>query len=173
MTTTFFLYEMRLALKFKGQQVSNTNIEYVVIPRGDSNIVFIAKPVTSLDGFDAVAIEPKPPLITYPESTGKPPENDFSDPNYIKRLNDYVTARYYWMVLTSLKDSPDIEWETIDMSKPDTFKNFETELVSSQFLPAEINAIRGAVSRVNALDDRQLDEARKSFLASQQAPQTL
>ena len=124
-----------------------------------------------MDGFYEIATEPKPPLIEYPPSTGKPPENDYNDEKYLQRVRDFNTSRYYWMLLTSLKDSPDIEWETIDMTKPDTYKNFETELVSAQFLPAEINAIRSAVSKVNALDEQQLEAARKSFLASLQAQQ--
>ena len=156
-------------MKFKGQTVSNTNVEYVVIPRGDYEIVFIAKPVLSLDEFHAVCKEPVPPTITYPESTGKAPEKDFEDPDYDKQLKEYYLNRYYWMILTSLKDSPDIEWETVDLLNPATYKNYSEELKQAQFLPAEINKINEAVSLVNALDERQMDEARKNFLALKQA----
>lgn len=160
-------------MKFKGQSVANTNVEYVVIPRGETRIVFIAKPVVSMDPFNELYLEPQPPSIEFPEHTGRAPEKDFTDSRYLGRVKDYCEARYYWMVLTSLRDSPDIQWETIDMAKPDTYKNFEIELQNAEFLPIEINKIRNAVSIVNALDERQMEEARKSFLASLQAPVTL
>lgn len=160
-------------MKFHGQTVANTNVEYVVIPRGEHNIVFIAKPVVNLDEFTKIYKEPQPPQISFPDGTGKPPENDYKDSGYLERLTDFFESRYFWMFLTSLKDSPGIEWDTVDMMKPNTYKNCEKELRDAQFLPAEINKINAAVAAVNALDDRQLDEARKSFLASLQAPQTL
>ena len=158
-------------MKYKGQKVANTNVEYVVFPRGDNNIVFIAKPVVNFDEFEKLYPEPKPPLIQYPETTGKPPENDYTDATYRQRMQDFMESRYYWLILTTIKDSPDIEWETINMDLPGSYKNFETELGEAEFLPAEVNRIREAVSKVNALDERQLDEARKSFLASLQAQQ--
>jgi hypothetical protein len=77
------------------------------------------------------------------------------------------------MFLVSLSDSPDIVWDTVDMLKPETYANVEQELRDSEFLPAEINQIRQAVSIVNALDDRKMDEARKAFLASQQVQSKL
>jgi hypothetical protein len=160
-------------MKFKGQTVTNDNKEIVVIPRDGYNIVFIAKPVISMEPFNQLCIEPQPPLIQYPESSGRAPENDYTDPNYQKRLSDHAVARYYWMFLVSLSDSPDIVWDTVDMLKPETYANVEQELRDSEFLPAEINQIRQAVSIVNALDDRKMDEARKAFLASQQVQSKL
>lgn len=156
-------------MKFKGQAVSNTNVEYVVIPRTGGDIVFIAKPVLSFDGFSEICPEPKPPIITYAENQNKEPEPDYADENYTKKLENYYLSRYYWLQLTSIKDSPDIEWETVDLLKPDTYKNMIPELESAGFLPAEINKIAAAVTAVNALDERQMDEARKNFLASLQA----
>ena len=157
-------------MKHKGQTVSNTNVEYVVIPRGEGeDIVFAAKPVLSFDEFNELYPEPQPPTITYPSGTGKKPEKDFKDKDYVERLQDYYLARYFWLTLTSLKDSPDITWDTIDMLKPSTYKNFTQELEDAGFLPAEINKINEAVSIVNALDERQMEKARESFLHSKQA----
>jgi len=156
-------------MKYKGNPVANTNVETVVIPRGDDRIVFLAKPVLSLEPFNKLCKEPKPPKRTYPEGLNKAPDLDFTDETYLKNLTDFYIKRNAWIILTSLRDSPDIEWETVDMSNPDTYLNFEKELTDSQFLPAEINKITEAVYLVNALDDRQLDEAKKYFLASQAA----
>lgn len=156
-------------LKFKGQTVANTNVEHVLIPRLPEPIHFIAKPVLSLKEFEELCPEPKPPIKTYPEETGKKPEPDYDDADYGKKLTDYYTTRYYWMCITSLKDSPDIEWDTVDILKPETYNNFEKELQDAGFMPLEINAITTAVAAVNALDERQLERARANFLASQQA----
>ena len=164
-----FFLSLEYVVKFKGQTVSNTNIEYVVIPRPSGNIVFIAKPVLSLDSFNEICKEPQPPTIEFPTDSGRAPEKDFSDEKYLVRLSEFFATRFHWMQLMSLKDSPDIEWETVDYLKPETYKNMFTELEAAGFLPAEVNKITEAVATVNALDERQLDEARKSFLASLQA----
>lgn len=156
-------------MKFKGQPVINTNIEYVVIPRKTGDIVFVAKPVLNLDDFEKIYVEPKPPTITYPDATGKPPEKDFKDEVYRQKLTDFYVARMHWVILISLKDSPDIEWETVNMADPTTYANYIDELKAAQFLTAEINAITTAVDTVNALDERQMEAARASFLASLQA----
>lgn len=150
-------------MKYKGQTVKNDNIRHVVIPRPSGDIIFIAKPVVSFDGFDEFCLEPKPPIITIHATGEKRP--DLDDTNFKLQLIKYNAQRTHWLILESLKDTPDIVWETVEYSKPDTWSLFIKEFEDSGFTPAEINAITNAVMTVNSLNETQLEEARKRFLA--------
>ncbi len=150
-------------MKYKGQTVKNDNVRHVTIPRPSGDITFIAKPVVSFDEFDTLCPEPKPMYITIASTQQKMP--DLDDVNYKLNVVKHQALRTHWLFLTSLRESPDITWEKVDYNNPDTWLEFATEMEEAGFTPAEVNRITNAVLDVNSLNDAQLDEARKRFLA--------
>lgn len=156
-------------MRHKGQIIKNDNIRYVVIPRPSGDITFIAKPVVSFDVFDELCPAPKPPTITTQATGLQAP--DFTDVDYQLNVIRYNSLRSHWLIITSIKESPDITWDTVDYNKPDTWVSFLKELEDACFTPAEINAITSAVIDVNSLNDAQLEEARNRFLAANTAQQ--
>ncbi len=152
-------------MKYKGQKVLSRNQEIIPIPRPDGDIVFIANAVRNWEEFDKILSEPKPPTILKP---GGVKIEDKRDPSYLKALDEYNELRTHYLVLKSIDESPDIEWETVDLTKPDTWKNYRKELQDSNFTDIEIGRIMMGVMRANSLDEKMIDEARISFLHGQQ-----
>lgn len=150
-------------MKLKGKKINTVNFEYVVIPRPDGNIVFKASAVLNNDEFERICKEPEPPKITRP---GQSPVPDFEDEDYKKALAEHSQRFNDWTILKSLSATESLEWESVKMDDPETWKNFKKELSDSGFSMVEVGKIIKAVWVANSLDERKLEEARKSFLAS-------
>lgn len=152
-------------MKIKGKKIDSPMIEIVVLPRPDGDIVFKAQAVLDFEEFDKLVTEPTPRMLLKP---GGGMEKDTNNKNYRKELDEYNTQRVHWMFIKSLEATEGLEWETVDMNDPTTWKNYESELKASNFSAMEINHITRAIMIANALDDRKLKEARDSFLAGPQ-----
>ena len=151
-------------MKLNGEIVRNDIIEYVVIPRQTKNLVFKFKPVLKTDEFDNYVKKPEPPKILLAGQTEA--SLDFEDEDYKKKLFDYVQSQYNWMFLQSIKATEDIEWETVKDNDPATWGNYAKELLDSGFSTAETNMIVAGFNKANALDEKKLEAARASFLAT-------
>jgi hypothetical protein len=153
-------------MKIRGKKIEGPNEEVIIIPRGDEPIILKARAVLDYKEFNAICPAPKPPIKMHRSGQRVP---DFTNSNYQKEFDRVNTARVNWMILKSL-DVPEneIEWETIDMSDPDTWGNFENELRAAGFSDIEIGRITTGVMSANGLDDAKVEEARMNFLASQQ-----
>ncbi|MEA2036320.1 MAG: hypothetical protein U9O94_02345 [Nanoarchaeota archaeon] len=152
-------------MKYKGQVVKGKNQEIIPIPREGGDIIFIANAVKSWDEFENLVPEPEVPVLLKPG--GKKVE-DKNDPQYKKAVDKYNELRTHYIVLTSIKDTPDVEWETVDFGKPETWHNYRQELLDSDFSDIEIGRIMVGVMRANSLDENMIDEARSNFLHGQQ-----
>lgn len=152
-------------MKFKGEKVSGKNQEIIPIPRPGGDIIFIADAVQNWDEFEKLVSEPKPPTILKP---GGVKVKDTNDPIYKKALDDFNELRTHWLVLKSISNTPDIEWETVDLNNPTTWKNYRQELLDSNFTDIEIGRIMVGVMRANSLDENMIDQARSNFLHGQQ-----
>ncbi len=153
-------------MKYKGKAVPKPKPVIIAIPRGGEglDVIFVANAGLNYDVFEAVLPEPKPGLYQEP---GKPPVPDFEAEDYKARVADYNQKRWNWVQVTSLKDTPDLEWETIDYAKPDTWGNLTKELTDSGFSRAEINDIISGVLEANSVDEKKSKEALDRFLLSQ------
>lgn len=152
-------------MKYKGKAVSGTNREIIPIPRDGGDIVFIAEAVQSWDQFEALVEEPKPPTMI---KAGGARVTNTSDPAYKKAMEDYNEYRTNYLILTSLQATDDLEWETIDLSKPETWGNYKKELLDADFSEIEIGRVLTGVMRANSLDESMIEEARSNFLLGQQ-----
>lgn len=147
-------------MRYKGRTISE-GYQIVVIPKGGVNLVFKAKAVRDYSRFDAMVPAPIPPII---QTVGEPNRPDFADPGFQSQSMLHARKRTAFMILESLKDSPDIEWETVDINNPDTYLNLQPEL-DSVFSPSEQGFIFNAISTANGLNTEKIEEATESFLA--------
>ncbi len=138
--------------------------EFLVIPRGDKQIVFRATGVPNYDEFDALCPEPKAPGKLVPGEGWAPNEDD---PAYKDMLKTYSQKRISWMVITSLAPS-EIEWDTVKPDNPSTWTQWEKDMKDSGLSQVECNRVQQLVFQANCLDENKLKKARESFLLGQQ-----
>lgn len=153
-------------MKLGGSKLEGPRIETVVIPFNGKDLVFKAQLVRGYDDFEKMCPLPTPPQILKP---GGIKSYDTEDSSYKLKLKEYSNLRSDWLILKSLSVTPNLEWETVDMSKPETWKNFHTELGASGLSAAERSRIIEVVLDANGLDQSKIDEATKRFLMEEAA----
>ncbi len=152
-------------MKIKGKKIEGSNVEICVIPRGENEpIVFKCQAVLDMEAFDKLCPPPKAPLVQKP---GGRRIVDVEDPKYIYALNQQSEKRIAYILLRSLEATEDLEWETVKMSDPDTWSNYEKELTDSGFSRIEVMRILNTCMSANCLDEARLEKARNDFLAGQ------
>jgi|WetSurMetagenome_2_1015567.scaffolds.fasta_scaffold287273_2 hypothetical protein len=132
--------------------------DYLVLPRGNKQLVIRARAVDDMDTFNAVCPAPKAPgMLT---KTGFVP--DEKDEGYLELLHRHNRQRLAYLVIHSLLD---IEWDTVVADDPSTWLNWEVDLKEAGLLAVERNHVLGLVWAVNSLDEEKIKAARDSFLA--------
>ena len=131
----------------------------LVLPRGDSQIVFRAIGLRDLEEFNKVCPQPQPP--------GKRTREGFipnmNDPTYQQVMTEWGKKRFGYMLVKSLEPS-EIEWDTVNLADPRTWLQWEDELRDSGLTQIEVNRVATLVLEANALDDEKLTKAREYFL---------
>lgn len=155
-------------MKFNGE-VPGPNVATLYLPRGDDKVLCIkAGAVLSYEEFHKTCPLPKPPMKRAKGATQAVPDFDHKD--YVAAMDSYGKWKSQWMVLQSLKATPEISWDTIVPTDPLTFGNYEKELEEAGFSEFERQRILGIVMEANALNDRKIDEARETFLSALDGP---
>ena len=141
---------------------SLSNEVILVLPRGESEIIFRAKGLPDMSEFEALCPAPKPP--------GKFTKDgwipNLTDPTYQQVLGEWAKKRLGYMVIRSLAPS-EIEWDTANANDPRTWANWEDDLKSGGLTQVECNRVLALVLEANALDEAKLQRARVLFLAGQ------
>lgn len=152
-------------MKLGGKKLE-PNVVIIPIPRGhDEQIVFKAAAISSMEDFDKILPVPKPKVKVLPN--GQKSENR-NDPAFKEALKEYSKARLSWMVLESLKATPDLVWEQVDLDQPHTWALYEKELREAGFSEMELVRIVQGVMDANCLNEDLINEARKRFLSQAQ-----
>lgn len=153
-------------MKINGKKIEGSNVEICVIPRGEDKepIVFRCQAVLDIEPFDQLCPAPKPPIILRP---GGKRVTDTENSKYKFQLGQHNAKRMGYLILKSLEATEGLEWETISLSDPDTWNNYEKELKDSGFSNIEIMRIINTCMAANCLDEARLERAREDFLASQ------
>lgn len=138
----------------------------LVLPRGDTQIVFWAQGIPDFDEFNKLCPEPVPPMKVTPRG----PEPDVQAGGYVASMAEYNKRFSAYLVVRSLAPS-EIEWDTVDMDQPGSWDNWREDLKNSGFIQAELNQIQALVYEANALDTNKLETARANFLAGQRGQQ--
>jgi hypothetical protein len=153
-------------MKIKGRVVKGLNTAVAVIPRPDGNLVFKAVAISNYDEFDAIVKEPVAPIMTM---AGGLQVSDFKDAQYLRKQTEYNLLRNNWMAIKSLSATEGLEWEKVDLLKPETYGLWQDELKDADLIPSEINCVIGAIIEANNLSAEKLDKARESFLAEERS----
>ena len=160
-------------MRVNGQVISAAK-QVVPILRESGNLFFQVKVVPSMAPFLALCPYPTAPTLTLPGGVKK---QNTEDKGYKEQENQWWTKRQTWMFLQSITildadgKLQDIEWEKVKVDDPETYSNFIPELTESGLADAELNKILNAVYSVNGLNETQIDEARRSFLAMPEGAQ--
>jgi hypothetical protein len=152
-------------MKYKGKVVKGKNQEIIPIPRKDGDIIFIAEAIQDWTEFEKFLAPPKPPVIFKPG--GIKIEKD-KDKKYLEALDEFNEQRTNYLIVASLQATPELEWETVQIDNPSTWKNIRKELTAADFTDLEIGRIWQGVMKANSLDENMIDEARDRFLLGQQ-----
>jgi hypothetical protein len=135
----------------------------LVLPRGESQIVFRAKSLKDMTEFNVICPLPKAP--------GKLTKDGFipntTDATYKQVMAQWSSKRLGYMVIKTLEPT-EIEWDTADINNPKTWGNWETDLKNGGLSQFECNRVTALVLEANSLDDEKLEKARSVFLAGQQ-----
>jgi hypothetical protein len=150
-------------MKIHGKVIKSCE-EVVVIPRADGNIVFRARLVSEFNDYNTLFPPPNPPQILRP---GGERISDISDKEYIDARTKWAENKSNWLILKSLEATEGLEWETVDMTNPNTWANYRKELESSGFSVIEITRIIMITINANGLNQTKIDEATAAFLAIQ------
>lgn len=150
-------------MKIDGKEVPKSlNEDILVLPRGDSHIVFRARALRDIEDFSKLCPEPEPP--------GKLTKDGWipntNDETFKHRMKQYNLQRAGYMVIHSLEPT-NIEWDQVDPNNPKTWTKWDEELKEAGFTNVECNLIMQLVMDVNSLNDAKLKEARESFLRGQ------
>lgn len=151
-------------MKILGKKIIGANIEVVVIPRPEGNLVFKAQAVLDYEPFEKMNPLPQAPEIVRP---GGVRSRDVEDKGYNEKLNQWAQQKTHWMVLKSLEATSGLEWETVNLSEPSSWVNYQQEMVDSGLAPAEIARIIDCVTIACGLNQKKIDEATQRFLAGQ------
>lgn len=136
---------------------------FLVLPRGDEqNLVFRARGLPDFEQFNALCPLPKPPGKLTKDGY-VPMEND---PTYLQVVGEWSKKRLGYMVINSLEPS-EIEWDTVNVSDPRTWPNWEKDLREAGLSEIEANRVLALVMEANALDEVKLQKAREVFLLGQ------
>lgn len=150
-------------MKMHGKKIDRPNREIIAIPRADGeDLIFIATAVLNYDEFNKMCPMPQPGVKLM---KGGEKQFDFSSPSYMADLQRYSEKKYAWTIIQSIRETPGLEWETVDYGDPQTWGNYVKELTNSGFSDIECQRILRGVSDANCLNEGKVEEARKRFLA--------
>lgn len=147
-----------------GGKLVTPNEEVLILPRTLGDNIVIRAVAVDMDSFEDMY--PKPQLPKRIVRGGV--EDNPDSPAYIEAITSWGDRRFEYMVLKSLEPS-DIEWETVKMDKPATWKNWTKELQEAGFATTECNRIINCVLTANSLNEAKLVAAREAFLRGQGA----
>lgn len=148
-------------MKIGGTEVTRS-VEVLVLPRTDGDIIIRAQSVSISDDFNALVPRPTAPGIRTKDGF----KSDTEDSDYLKAVDRRDNMYWDYLCLRSLEPS-EIEWEKVDLNKPETWCKWQAELMEAGLAETELNHIQRCIMQANALDEKKLERARESFLHGQ------
>lgn len=136
-----------------------SSVDYLVLPKGEVNIVFQAKAIPDMSECNTLVPEPKPKM----RMTKDGAQADVTEPGYLTDMREFSKRRLAYLVVKSLEPS-NIEWETVQLDVPGTWANWEADMKSAGLSQVECNLVLRLVMEVNSLDESKMQRAREVFL---------
>lgn len=155
-------------MKIKGKTFKGPSVEHVIIPRTGEDgepddVVFTLQAVLDFEEFEKVYPMPVPREIIKPD---KSRELDANDPVYLDAIGKRNGAQMKWMILKSMEATEGLEFDKVDMEKPETWDLFDEELKEAGFTQLEVGRIIKGAMDVNGINSTRIEEAKKRFLAT-------
>ncbi|MHC4301381.1 MAG: hypothetical protein ACYS7Y_29285 [Planctomycetota bacterium] len=125
-------------------------------------MVFRACAVSINAEFEKKCPSPVPPMIQ------KKGQNvpDVRDKDYLQAVTQRSAQKFALMAIRSIEESA-IEWDEVDLEKPNTWLKWEDELKEAGLSDTEFNRVVGLVMAANSLDESKVEAAREAFLRGQ------
>jgi hypothetical protein len=152
-------------MKLHGVRIEGPNVEEIVIPRGETQIVLRARAVLDDQEFDDLCPRPKPKVMI---KKGGQKIEQTDEPSYKAAIDKWGQQRVAWLVLKSLEATEGLEWEQVECDDPKTWTLYQDELKASGFSDAEVARIIAGVMAANGLSESKVEEARQRFLRSRE-----
>ncbi len=156
-------------MQIKGRKLEGPRTRVVPILRDageGGNIYFIVKGVADLQPFFEICPQPEAPVLKLP---GGKTRLDTENAAYKAKVDTWWRIRSAWIFLKSIEATDGLQWDQVSMSAPETYPNYNKELMESGFSDGEITRLLTAVMEVNGLNESLVEEARQSFLITQAA----
>jgi hypothetical protein len=150
-------------MKISGKRLDMPPVVIVPVLRGETETIFKVGAVLDFKEFELLCPAPIPPMIKHKDAVEPVP--DLKDKKYIDACDKYARQRSSYMIIKSISHTENLEWESVDLGKPETYSNYEKELKDAGLNQIEIGRLIGAVMEANGLDETKIEEARKRFLA--------
>ena len=150
-------------MKIGGITVTPPSEKFLVLEREGGDIIFRALAVPDFDEFEAQCPEPTAPKRMVKGSW----EIDTDNKPYREAVAQYTERKLAYLAIRTLEPS-EIEWETVDINKPSTWRNWREDLHKAGVTNVELNHLMNLVWEANALDEEKLKAARESFALGRQ-----
>lgn len=138
--------------------------EKPVMDTVSGDFVFVVKPVLSYSGFEQLCPVPEPPEKLVRGDKVKDVENK----DYKRKIEEWYELRTAWMLIESIRYTPDLEFEQVKFDDPQSWKLLDAEMDEAGFLPTERGRLMTAILNVNSLNIDKIDKAREAFLSARQ-----
>lgn len=153
-------------MKLNGER-PGVHIEPIVLPRPKGDLVFHAKAVGDYEEFDNLCPVPEPPKRKMADGSTV---SNVTDEGYRAQVAQYSQKRVAYMCIKGLAEgTPHLEWEDVKLEDHTTWLKFEDELRDSGLSDIEIKRVVAGCMKANCLNEKLIEEARKRFLAGEQA----
>lgn len=155
-------------MRYKGISKFGPNTETLVLPgKADgADMVIEVVAVVNFDKFEELV--PKPIIKYVTKATGE----KYTEVDKESEAK-YSELRFHFLVLQSLKATPDLVFDTVDDSKPETWANWQAELKEANFSPGEVNKIIDTILVAQSLNDEKIEKATADFLLMKKAGQVM
>lgn len=154
-------------MKMPGLEAPEPSQRIVAFKRpGGKWISFTVRGVDRFDDFQKMCPLKKPSWSM--DASGRKTYNTNS-PEYQKYLAAQNKKFDDWLLIESITEPSSIEWDTVDRNDPETFGNWETELIEKGISAGERRRITLAVEEVNNITDQSVQETMADFLSTAHA----
>jgi hypothetical protein len=153
-------------MNIKGKKVLSFPPVIIPIIRGEEDLFFQAQ-VSDMTEFATVCKRPEPPMIQHKGQTQA--VADIEDPKYKIAIEQFVKNRIDYMIIKSLSATPDLQWDKVKLTNPETYHLYVEELKEFGLTVSEIDRLINGVFEANGLDESKIEESKKRFLAAQKA----
>lgn len=157
-------------MKYKGNKPDGSRyMDVLVFPR-PAEKESIALWVRALDEEWDVWNEkcPAPPIPVETGADGEVIELE-EDEGYLAQLQNWGVLQTDFLVVFSITfDANPLEWDSVKLDKPSTWRHWRTEILELGLSRIELNKVLAKCIAVNSLNEDLMDQARADFLRGHQ-----